>query len=316
MLPGFPGALGAGKPPKCGLSTSSLEATFFPALPLEVYVIFCRSKAIPRPHGWCQLHRYLARWYEVVDGGSGQHRALLGPAGRQAAPAARLHLPGKQGGPWAAASSGSSWTPPVGVYPPQVVPGRGRENDPHRPVSRVRGCPQCFRCDRGVFKAVRTAGGVPLALVSASLSLFFFILCKTRLPLRKQRLPWGARGCYRLALGAPQVGWQQGSGSCRPSQSPCPRGTKLGPCVLLARAAISVGPELPWHLWVLCDCSEPVEWPLRALLRLFRAGQPPPAMPYGWSDWSCMIRVQNGICVAEVSAASQLPTPRRWRPGL
>ncbi|XP_015742164.1 uncharacterized protein LOC107325617 isoform X3 [Coturnix japonica] len=49
--------------------------------------------AVPRPHGRCQLHRYLQRRHQAVDGGVGQHGALLGPAGRAAAAAARLHLP-------------------------------------------------------------------------------------------------------------------------------------------------------------------------------------------------------------------------------
>lgn len=105
------GFLGAGKLWRWSLSTSSLQAThvLFASVPLGRFALFfCCLKAIPRPHRWCQLHRYLARWYEVVDRGSGQHGAFLGPAGRAAAPAARLHLPGEHGLP-SALGGGTSW---------------------------------------------------------------------------------------------------------------------------------------------------------------------------------------------------------------
>ncbi|XP_052524775.1 transducin-like enhancer protein 1 isoform X2 [Tympanuchus pallidicinctus] len=51
-----------------------------------------QSLAVPRPHGRSQLHRHLQRWHQAVDGGVGQHGALLGPAGGAAAAAARLQL--------------------------------------------------------------------------------------------------------------------------------------------------------------------------------------------------------------------------------
>ena len=52
-------------------------------------------QAVPRPHGRRQLHRHLQLRHQAVDGGVGQHGALLGPAGGAAAAAARLQLPGR-----------------------------------------------------------------------------------------------------------------------------------------------------------------------------------------------------------------------------
>ncbi|XP_044300822.1 transducin-like enhancer protein 3 isoform X9 [Varanus komodoensis] len=51
------------------------------------------GQAVPGPHGWGQLHRHIPRRHQALDRRPGQHGALLGPAGRQAAAAARLHLP-------------------------------------------------------------------------------------------------------------------------------------------------------------------------------------------------------------------------------
>ncbi|MGH0147141.1 UNVERIFIED_CONTAM: hypothetical protein FKN15_010159 [Acipenser sinensis] len=49
-------------------------------------------QAVPGPHGRRQLYRHLERRDQAVDRRAGQHGALLGPEGGQAAPAARLHL--------------------------------------------------------------------------------------------------------------------------------------------------------------------------------------------------------------------------------
>ena len=51
-------------------------------------------QAVPGPHRWCQLHRHLRLRHSALDRGSGQHGALLGPAGGPPAAAARFLLSG------------------------------------------------------------------------------------------------------------------------------------------------------------------------------------------------------------------------------
>ena len=52
------------------------------------------SEATAGAHRRSQLHRHFFKHQHAVDGQPGQDRALLGPAGGQAGPAARLQLPG------------------------------------------------------------------------------------------------------------------------------------------------------------------------------------------------------------------------------
>lgn len=50
-------------------------------------LLICVLQAVPGPHRWSQLYRYIPRWDQAVDRRSGQHRPLLGFKGRATASA-------------------------------------------------------------------------------------------------------------------------------------------------------------------------------------------------------------------------------------
>lgn len=177
----FPGTFSVDEPPRAQLRAFPSTAESQNSIPF-----FPAPKAIPRPHGRGQLHRHLPRWYKAVDGGPGQHCALLGPAGRAAAAAARLHLPGTALG-WDPCPGGLALCSATGALPAG-------------PLSSHRGC-SCW-----IWGG---PGALELSGSCASSSL-------ASLKELGKLLSWGGRVLW--------VGWDQGSGSCLLQQSPAQRG--------------------------------------------------------------------------------------------